>query len=195
MIFPEHDRPKRNAKTNDEDRRLRTRDRRAIGSRRRIQPIVVPLEDRTLLTATLITLSTSANSLTYGEMCTLFATVTTDPPGGTTPTGGTVSFLDGSKTIGKASLSDGTAMFATPTLPLGPNVMTAVYSGSGAFGSSDTTAFGPMINTVVPMEDAGAPVYSVAADSSGDIFVAVSDGFTSDVLLMNGYYPSVFAGG
>jgi Bacterial Ig-like domain (group 3) len=195
MISPWQDQPRRNTKSNDAKRRRRTRDRRAGRSRRRIRPIVALLEDRTLLTPTLITLAVSSDSLTYGQAEVFTATVTSDPPGGTTPTGGTVTFLDGSATIGNEALSHGTAMLSTTALPVGQNVMTADYSGSGAFASSVTGSGVPTITTAVSMESVHAPIRSVAADSSGDIFVAASDPFIQEVLTVKGGQISVFVGG
>ena len=175
-------------------RRARTTGRRKSACCRRIQPIVALLEERTLLTSTLISLAVSAESWTYGQAEVFTATVTTDPPGGTTPTGGTVSFLDGSTTIGTAGLSNGTAVLSTTSLPVGSNAVTADYSGSGAFESSVTGPGAPTINTAVQMESVGAPLRSVATDPSGDIFIAVSDPFTRKVLMEKGGQLSVLAG-
>jgi Bacterial Ig-like domain (group 3) len=175
-------------------RRTRTRDRRERACCRRIQPIVALLEDRTLLTSTPISLAVSAESLTYGQAEVLTATVTTDPPGGPTPTGGTVSFMDGSATIGTAGLSNGTAFLSTTALPVGANVMTADYGGNGAFGSSVTGSGAPTINTAVQMESVGAPLRSVATDTSGDILVTVSDPFTRKVLMDKAGQLTLLAG-
>src|ERR1017187_1592504 len=80
----------------DAGRRNRTRDRRSIACQRPLRPLVALLEDRTLLTPTLTTLHVSAPSLVYGQKEVLTAGVTTSPAGGATPSGGTVSFYDGS---------------------------------------------------------------------------------------------------
>src|SRR5437868_4998022 len=94
-------------------RRARGRGRR----RRRSTPAVTPLEDRRMLSLpTITTLLASSRSLTYGQGEVLTATVTTDPPGGPTPTGGTVSFLDGSNLLGATPLSNGTAAWSTTSL-------------------------------------------------------------------------------
>jgi len=147
-----------------------------------------------LLSRTLITLAVSAGSLTYGQKEVFTATVTTDPPGGTTPTGGTVSFMEGSTRLGLAALVHGTATLATTALPVGPNVVTAAYSGSGDFGSSDTTTGTPMITSPVQMDAWAAPTFSVAEDSSGDFFISAYGPFEQDVLMDKGGTVSVFAG-
>ena len=78
---------------------IRTGPRRGKTSRKRSEPIVTRLEERTLLTTpTITTLGISAPSLSYGQKEVFTATVTTDPPGAVTPAGGTVSFMEGSTT-------------------------------------------------------------------------------------------------
>ena len=56
------------------------------------------LEDRRLLSLlpTITSLSASISSSVYGQPVSFVATVTTNPPSDTTPTGGTVSFVNGS---------------------------------------------------------------------------------------------------
>lgn len=175
--------------------RAGSRGQRVCPPGRRIRPIVTPLEDRTVLTPTLITIAASASSLTYGQAEVFTATVTTDPPGGTTPTGGTVRFLDGSTTIGTAGLSNGTAILSTTALPVGSNAVSASYSGSGAFESSATGPGVPTITTAVQMESVRAPIRSIATDASDDVLIAVSDAFDEEVLINKGSQLTVFAGG
>jgi hypothetical protein len=98
--------------------------------------MVALLENRTLLsTPTLTTVAISAGSLVYGQSEVLTATVTTSPPSCTTPTGGTVRFIDGSATLVTESLTNGKAVFTTTALQVGTHTLTAVYSGDAAFGN------------------------------------------------------------
>ena len=160
--------------------------RRAPG--RRMRPSVTPLEDRTLLTTpTLTTLVATAASLTYGQTEILTATVTTNPPSETTPTGGSVTFLDGSTTLGSSPMTAGSAAFDTTSLGPGIHVVTAVYSGDAPdfFGSSTLSNY-PTIATVAGGGSGtvgdGGPATSVAlndpsgvaVDTAGDIFIADS---------------------
>jgi sugar lactone lactonase YvrE len=128
--------------------------------------MVTLLEDRTVMTPTLIGLSFSPPSITYGQTEVITATVTTDPPGGATPTGGTVSFNFGSVTLGSAPLVNGTATFATTVLPAGADDVYADYSGAPGFDPSNTTGNPvPTISTVAVHNSS-----VVAVDSDGDLF-------------------------
>ena len=163
--------------------RGQTRDRR----RRHLGPIVTRLEERTLLTTpTLTTLSDSAASLTYGQTDVFTATVTTDPHSGTTPTGGTVTFMDGTTTLGTKPLTNGTAQLSVSGLGVGSDEVTAIYSGTGAFGASSTPVTpSPVISTVAGGGNSAAKAAhytlssaaAVAVDSSGDLFIAEGIGY------------------
>ncbi len=163
--------------------RGQTRDRR----RRHLGPIVTRLEERTLLTTpTLTTLADSAISLTYGQTEVFTATVTTDPHSGTTPTGGTVTFMDGTTTLGTKPLTNGTAQLSVSGLGVGSDEVTAIYSGTSAFGASSTPVTpSPVITTVAGGGNsaAKAALYTlssaaaVAVDSSGDLFIAEGIGY------------------
>ena len=61
----------------------------------------MPLEERQLLTTpTLISVSASASNLTFGQAEVFTATVVTNPPSANIPTGGTVTFNNGTTTLG-----------------------------------------------------------------------------------------------
>ena len=141
------------------------------------------LEVRALLTTPTVTaLDISAASLTYGQTEVLTATVATDPPSSTTPTGGTVTFMDGTTSLMVEDLTGGTASYSTSGLGTGNHVLTAVYSGAAGFGGSSTpTAAAGTIITVggggVGDTDPGGAASlnqptGVAVDGSGDLFIA-----------------------
>ncbi len=95
-------------------------------------------------------LQTSASTVNLNTSITLTATVTN--AGGTTDTPiGTVTFLDGSTTLGTAlvsgSGSSATATFSTATLSAGTHSIQARFSGVNGFGSSASTS---LTETVVP---------------------------------------------
>ncbi len=161
-----------------------TRKRRERLSRRRFGLMVTLLEERTLLsTPTLTTLALSSSSLTYGQNELFTATVTTDPPGGTAPTGGVVTFKEGTATLGTKNLVSGTATFSTQALPAGTDVVSAVYGGTSTYGGSASASTSSIINTVA---GGGNPAdrqalyttltdpAAVALDGSGDLFIADS---------------------
>jgi Ca2+-binding RTX toxin-like protein len=81
---------------------------------------------------TAIAVTTSSSAPVYGQPVTFTATVVNSSPGAGTPTG-TMTFKDGTKTLGTGTLSttDGltTATFSTSNLALGSHSITAIYSG------------------------------------------------------------------
>jgi len=95
------------------------------------------MENRQLLSATTIVVTTSADSIALGQSEVLTATVTST---GGTPSVGTVTFFDGPTAISApiAIGADGTASFTTGSLPGGANTITATYSGGGTFDPSAT---------------------------------------------------------
>jgi len=82
---------------------------------------------------TTLTLTDSAASLSFGQAETITATVAASMSGRATPTG-SVSFYNGTTLLGVGSLnSSGVATYASASLPVGANSITAVYSGDGNF--------------------------------------------------------------
>ena len=79
--------------------------------------------------------TSSANPSVFGESVTFTATVKAVAPGSGTPTG-TVSFLDGSTTLGTGTLSGGTATFSISTLAVAAHSITVVYGGDTNFLTS-----------------------------------------------------------
>jgi hypothetical protein len=77
---------------------------------------------------------------------------------GTTPTGGTVTFKVGTKTLGKVTLNaTGQATLTSNSLPVGTDSIVAVYSGSAQFASSTSATLKVTITE--------APVVSFAPSS------------------------------
>ena len=71
-------------------------------------------------------LSSSLNPSTYGQTVVLTAQVTSNAP---TPPTGTVTFMNGSQNLGKATLNNGVATLAKSNLPAGTLSIVANYSG------------------------------------------------------------------
>lgn len=88
---------------------------------------------------TTISVNTSSNLSTNGQLITFTAIVTG------AGASGTVTFLDGAAALGNATLSAGTATFNISTLPVGNHSITAVYSGDGNFLGSTSA---PLTQTV-----------------------------------------------
>src|SRR5665213_1104350 len=91
---------------------------------------------------TTTTLSASPTSAVQGTNVVLTATTTASSG---TPTG-TVTFMDGTTSLGAASLSGGTASLTVSTLAAGSHSVTASYGGTGGFLASASTAVAVTIN-------------------------------------------------
>ena len=98
--------------------------------------------------ATTTAVSSSANPSTAGQSVTFTATVTANPPGAGTPTG-TVTFADGSTTLGTATLNgSGTAAISTSALAPGSHNITASYGGDANFTGSTSAALTQTVSKV-----------------------------------------------
>jgi len=96
--------------------------------------------------ATTAVVSSSANPSVYSQPVTFTATVTANAPGSGVPTG-TVTFKDGSSTLGTGAL-DGTghATFTTSTLSVAGHSITAVYGGDASFNGSTSAIVTQTVN-------------------------------------------------
>jgi hypothetical protein len=82
--------------------------------------------NETILVASTVLLSSSANPATAGQSITFTANIT---PASAT---GTVQFFDGATLLGTSSVSSGSAQLATSALAKGSHSVSATYSGDSA---------------------------------------------------------------
>lgn len=92
--------------------------------------------------ATSLTLIAAPNPATANTPVTLSATITS--PGGS-PTG-SITFLDGTTTLGSATIASGSANYSTSSLSAGTHSITATYAGTAAFAASTSPAVSLVIN-------------------------------------------------
>jgi hypothetical protein len=97
--------------------------------------VVVFLNQR----GTRLSLTASAGTVGAGKPVTLIAMLEASVAGSGIPSG-TVTFRDGSKTLGSMSLSGGKAMFTTSGLSVGKHTITASYWGSTGFNPHASAA-------------------------------------------------------
>src|SRR5207245_10355333 len=96
--------------------------------------------------STTVTVTSSPNPATAGQATTFTAVVAAIAPGGGTPTG-TVTFQDGSTTLGTGTLdSNGRATFQTSALTQGQHTITAIYAGDNNFTTATSTALSLTVN-------------------------------------------------
>ena len=92
--------------------------------------------------STTVTLTSSVNPSTANQPVTFTATV----PTGVT---GTVTFTNGSTTIGTSTISNKVATVTTSTLPAGSDVITATYNGDTNYGTA-TASLTQTVNKATP---------------------------------------------
>jgi len=122
----------------------------------------------------LVTVAASPNPSTYGDNVTFTATVA--PNGVLSNPTGSVTFTDGSTTLGSASLSGSapfTATFTTSLLSAGSHSITATFGGDSIFDVSPST---PISVTVNP-----APL-TVTADNASRLYGAPNPPFTGSIV-------------
>jgi hypothetical protein len=83
---------------------------------------------------TTTTLASSVNPSTFGASVTFTATVAP------AAASGTVTFKDGTNTLGTGTLSGGTATYSTSGLSLGDHSVTAEYGGDSSYAASTSSA-------------------------------------------------------
>ena len=97
------------------------------------------------IAATSTSIASNVNPSTFGQNVTFSATVNSVSG---TP-GGTVTFKDGSATLGTASLNaSGVATFSTSSLSAASHSISAIYGGSASFAGSTSGALAEVVNPV-----------------------------------------------
>ena len=99
----------------------------------------------TAKTATTTQLAAAPNPSTFGQAVTFTATVF--PQSGSGAPTGTVTFMDGSTSLGTAPLNGANqATFTTSSLAAGTHPITAVYGGDNSFATSTSAALSQTVN-------------------------------------------------
>jgi hypothetical protein len=98
--------------------------------------------------ATTTVVTPSANPAAVKHALTLTIVVTASAPGGGTPTG-TVTFYDGKKSLGTATLGGGLATLTSTKLKLGKHTIIVIYHGDSDFTTSTSPALREVIKKSV----------------------------------------------
>ena len=129
-----------------------------------------PLVSTTMLTS-------SNSSIASGGSITFTAVVA--PPSGTTmaPTG-TVTFLNGTTTLGTGPLNaTGTANYTTTALPVGTDSITAQYGGDTVFASSTSAVVSVVVGTPNFSLSLSPASVSIAGGGSGSTTITATPAF------------------
>ncbi|HEV2489577.1 MAG TPA: Ig-like domain-containing protein [Candidatus Acidoferrales bacterium] len=122
----------------------------------------------------------SLNPSTYGQSVTLTVTVSSTTTG--TPTG-SVTFKDGTVTLGTKTLVAGVAAFSTTKISAGTRSITAVYGGSSTFLGSTSPILTQTVNKV------GTTTSAIASSLNPSTY-GVSVTFTVTVTSTTGAIPT-----
>jgi len=110
-------------------------------------------------TATATALVSSVNPSSFSQSVTFTATVT--PQGSGTPTG-TITFAEGSTTLGTVPLTSGIAPFSSSLLAPGAHTITASYGGDATFTSSKSASLTQTVTkatTTTTLSSSANPTY------------------------------------
>jgi hypothetical protein len=100
---------------------------------------------QTVSESALVSVDSSVNPSVYGQSVVFTATVSGTAPGGATPTG-TVTFMDGNSALTSATLSGGSAAYATTVLAVGSHSIAVVYSGDSTFLGATSAVLNQVVN-------------------------------------------------
>jgi hypothetical protein len=110
--------------------------------------------------ATTTSLASGANPSAFGQSVTLSATIQTAFGGNAT---GTITFLDGTTSLGTATVSSNAAQLSLSSLTAGSHSITAKYSGDASFSGSTSTAVTQTVNQ-------GSTTTSIASNLNPSVF-------------------------
>lgn len=127
--------------------------------------------------ASTIVVTPSANPSPPKGALTLTATVAPAAPGGGTPTG-TVTFYNGKKALGTATLNGGVATLVTKKLTTGSHTITATYQGDSDFTASTSPGLRESIKKVKGKKSK-AVVRTAARDDTRVVALAPHSGATA----------------
>jgi hypothetical protein len=132
------------------------------------------------LQTTAVTLTASAATAVSGQTITLTATIS--PTSAT----GTITFKDGTTSIGTAALAAGKGMLAVTTLSVGTHSLSAVYGGDAADSSSTSNTVTVTITSATGAP-APSPTPTPAPSASPDYGLALSSSSLNMSLGMSGF--------
>jgi hypothetical protein len=147
-------------------------------------------------TASMTSLQVSGGTITAGMAETLTASVS-GPSGGAVPTG-TVTFLDGTTSLGTADLTgSGSAALTTTTLAVGSHLITAQYAGDSTYAGSTSTAITVTVSAVaadfsIAMKPASGSATSTTAAMT-TLTITPTGGFSAAVSFSCAGLPSGYS--
>jgi hypothetical protein len=120
------------------------------------------------------TLASSLSPAAVSQPVTLTATVAASVRGVTAIPTGSVTFSDGSTSLGAAALTGGVASFTTSALAIGTHSLTAQYGGDANFHSSASTAFSQVVTITSDSAALGSSLNPAAVTQSVKFTAAIT---------------------
>lgn len=117
--------------------------------------------------STATTLTAAAATVALNKPVNLTARVR--PISGNGTVTGTVTFNDGDRALGTATLRDGAATFSTPGLTRGSHRLTAVYAGTSSFNGSASSSVAVAVGTDTPPASSAAATTTWLAASTSSL--------------------------
>jgi hypothetical protein len=149
-----------------------------------------PLVETVNQGSTTTAISSSANPSAFDQSVTLTATV--QSPAGTTAAG-VVTFMDGSSSLGSATLSSNSAQLVVSALTVGTHTITASYAGSANISGSTSAALSQVVNgasTTTSVSSSTNPsTLSQAVTLSAAIQTAFGGSATGTITFLDGATP------
>jgi hypothetical protein len=128
--------------------------------------------------ATTSSVSSSVDPSVFGQAVTFTATVNAEAPGSGMPTG-TVTFMNGTTTLGTATLEGGEASLTVNTLPIGSHAITAVYGGDANFTASTSA----VLKQVVKRSAGSRPAVAMGPSAVDQVLAVVQDERAQEVFI------------
>jgi Bacterial Ig-like domain (group 3)/FG-GAP-like repeat len=119
-------------------------------------------------------LNSATNPAAATQSVTLTADLAATVRGVTAVPTGSVTFLDGSTTLGSATVNSGVATFNATTLAIGTHNITAQYSGDSNFHTSTSTVLNEVVNLATDTTNLTAPGSTVGVGQSVTFGAAIS---------------------
>src|SRR5262249_15484971 len=139
-------------------------------------------------------LGLSANPSAFGQPVTFTAAVSAATLAGGLPTGSIV-FMDGTSSLGTASLNNGVATFTTTALYAGSHSITAFSLGDGNFTGSNSATLTQVVNNATPTTTSLGPTSVAAGSGSFTLTINGSDFLPGSTVQWAGTALTVTAGG
>lgn len=126
-----------------------------------------------------VTVASSNNPSTYGESITFTATISSGPTG-------SITFYDGTTSIGTGAIIGTTATLTTGSLVAGTHSITASWAGNSSYGASTSSAITQTVSKITPSLTVSASQNPSSSGQSVTFTANISNGLTGTITFYDG---------